>query len=433
MSLLNLMGDDKSITLTCSKTKTSSTARLDSKFGIVVDDFYSYRYFEFSNILELLIQRALSEYIPDGGRWQKVPEKYREFHIKKWKKGTLKTKYCKMLSRPFREHWLKLLESADQTKVAIDKALTRAVGFKLSHVNVLDFFDRVGELDQYEFQDFLSYRAATLYFFNCYSKCYDTYLSFIPLKINDWKAFYSYNAKAYSQLNKTLMNMKWAVAYHELRGLNTIKLERPLLSRLELLCYLRARENLKPLILKSSKDDILKAAKLYSKLTEIRCDCRRNADLSTFLIWLSDYPETYNGTLVGLVKRSKDWHDRQHRANIVRTAERYKLNTEQKTAKPPFELDLLPKEITFLENVQTLMDEGIKMGHCVGSYAKYAVDGRSYIFHVEHNKESATVELCKSISWTVNQSRGPRNQENSASKWAKKWFDNFIKKEKLNG
>jgi len=58
------------------------------------------------------------------------------------------------------------------------------------------------------------------------------------------------------------------------------------------------------------------------------------------------------------------------------------------------------------------------MQHCVASYTEEAIEGKCYLFHVEHAGAAATVE----VGWNgkVWQANGPRNQQNAAAQWGRR-------------
>jgi hypothetical protein len=68
--------------------------------------------------------------------------------------------------------------------------------------------------------------------------------------------------------------------------------------------------------------------------------------------------------------------------------------------------------------VGDIFEESAEMNHCVYSYATPAVSGEHYLFHVEKNGSSATMQV--SPSGEILQCLGPRNRSNYATNWAKK-------------
>ena len=66
------------------------------------------------------------------------------------------------------------------------------------------------------------------------------------------------------------------------------------------------------------------------------------------------------------------------------------------------------------------------MENCVGGYATGAVYGSCYLFHVEHDGEEATVEVCPTTR-RVRQSEAPRNRQNGASRWGRRVLQRWAK------
>lgn len=148
---------------------------------------------------------------------------------------------------------------------------------------------------------------------------------------------------------------------------------------------------------------------------------RKHYAIINALQWMYDYPETFNGNIVNLAKRSVEWHRDTTRQ---RSAAMLRYGLETKAAVPPIELPKQP-EIKFLATAQDYLEESEQMGHCIASYLDAAIAGHCYCFHVEHEKTHATVEV--SPFGRVNQSRGPYNQENKASIWGQRILSKWAK------
>src|SRR5262249_18345501 len=138
---------------------------------------------------------------------------------------------------------------------------------------------------------------------------------------------------------------------------------------------------------------------------------------------LADYPEPYHGPLAGLVERALRWH-RIAPDLRVEVAELGGLSMP--TRPPPVALPDDPR-ITFLPTVGAVLEEGARMRHCVGTYARRAVTGACYLFHVEYRGMSATVQV--DSDGRVAQACGPGNARNLATSWATRklgeWALNF--------
>jgi hypothetical protein len=83
-------------------------------------------------------------------------------------------------------------------------------------------------------------------------------------------------------------------------------------------------------------------------------------------------------------------------------------------ARPPIPLPSTPG-LRFLATAGDLVEEGVRMEHCVATYWPWARTGEAYLFHVEHRQEHATVqvdEMGRPVQW-----RGPGNKDNAAARW----------------
>ena len=58
------------------------------------------------------------------------------------------------------------------------------------------------------------------------------------------------------------------------------------------------------------------------------------------------------------------------------------------------------------------------MNNCVASYARSAVRGLCYLFHVDHAATEATIEVDR--AGRVVQAAGPGNRMNAASRWGRR-------------
>ena len=85
----------------------------------------------------------------------------------------------------------------------------------------------------------------------------------------------------------------------------------------------------------------------------------------------------------------------------------------------PLDLESVDERIFQLTSTHELRDEGVDMEHCVGSYAQFCLQEKSYIFHVDDGSEKgATVEVGKSaitFKWQIFQAMGPKNAHSKAA------------------
>jgi hypothetical protein len=257
----------------------------------------------------------------------------------------------------------------------------------------------------------------------------------------DWKASFSDTGAAYTSLNRTLMNLPGGVPPRVLRAAILVHFDHPVTERLPLLATLAYAEALEDLrertwrlasswreafakgpapgcqgvILKATAAQVAAAVQKVGAHLREPLSLRRTDDVCRAMAFLADCPETHTGCITGLAEKAIGWH--RHQAAREAEAVRRHLGGDRPTARPP-ELPDIPG-VTFLDTVAAVVDEGLRMQNCVGTYAPSAVAGSRYLFHVEHEGEEATVEVCPATR-RVLQSAGPRNQENGASRWGRR-------------
>jgi hypothetical protein len=128
--------------------------------------------------------------------------------------------------------------------------------------------------------------------------------------------------------------------------------------------------------------------------------------------YLSDYPERHNGNIMGLTKKAIKWHREEARKEGLEYLEKYGEETKAKI--PPFESPDIDG-IRFLATVGDIAEEAMVMENCLLNYIPYAIEGHSYLYHIDYKNEIATVELNE--SGNVIQAWGPKNTRNQAAKW----------------
>lgn len=136
--------------------------------------------------------------------------------------------------------------------------------------------------------------------------------------------------------------------------------------------------------------------------------------LNTIVSYICDYPEEYNGNLIGLTRRSLAYHHEIYNNHIRNLASYENHPPDTKTAVPPFQVEIPGCEIIFLDTVKAIIEEGAKMLHCVGSYTSSAVAGACFLYHVKYKDSEATLQIGK--DGRVIQCYGPQNQKNDASR-----------------
>ena len=250
-------------------------------------------------------------------------------------------------------------------------------------------------------------------------------------------------------VRKTISNYPNGVTYYDIKNfsrINTEYLSEPITSRIRMLAYIGLTEshagnskNYYKVIKNSTDEEIKKAIKMYCAEEGEKCDLRKTHSIEWAIHYMFDYAQksdnVANINMIGLYKKAKKYHDELERErrqrDIERQAKRAK-DTEEFLKKeamlPPIALPE-NKHLTFLKTVKDIQEEGDKMHHCVSGYANYAVEGNSFLFHIDYNGESATAEVNR--YGTVLQVRGPHNKENSATKYGNKILREWGKKFKL--
>ena len=245
--------------------------------------------------------------------------------------------------------------------------------------------------------------------------------------LENWPALFSPTGQPYRSLNRTLMNLPGNIPPGLLLNLAKVTLERPIFERRELLLLLiavdlQSRRHPVPvpfrdlrIFMFSKVPQIKRAVQLIARSTGNALSSNRTRDLMFLARYLADYPEVHRGNLVGLTKKAVKWHRDIYDRDLNEKLDA--LGRSAKTSLPPIPLPDLPG-VRFLDNVEAVAEEGVKMRHCAISYTDDAVNGFAYLFHVEHDGELATVEV--GHDGKVRQAQGPRNRRNRAADWGKR-------------
>jgi hypothetical protein len=241
-----------------------------------------------------------------------------------------------------------------------------------------------------------------------------------------WRGLFSPTGHPYRTLNRTLMQLAPSVPADLLCGLRHVTLARPYADPLELMALLVARSlyaraeraevarsHLHVVGLAASGEIVATVARVGQALGRT-LSASRPADLRAAFALVADYPQPYHGRLVGLAERALRWH---RVAPDLRAEVTALGGVAMPTRRPSVALPSAP-EITFLDTVGAVLEEGERMHHCIATYARRAVSGGCYLFHVERGGAQATVEVSR--DGTVAQACGPTNQRNVATRWGAK-------------
>ncbi|MDD3472902.1 MAG: PcfJ domain-containing protein [Syntrophaceae bacterium] len=367
----------------------------------------------------------------------------------------------KCIGARLHEKWLELLDTVDPTIREIDKKLFAAT-FKpyMPDVSAYKIANNV-----YLLADVLKYPAAAIAA-DCAFKlsaglpekhlaksletnrsgCLAAYMA------EDWKRLFSTDGETYTSLNRTLMNLPRQVPPGLLRSLQKIKLSRPVTNRTQLIALLcgtsqgwgqnvigwrnwqehdvdplevrnavRHRFNL---VQNASPEQFKKIVEIIGDYTHNHFKHTKTSDIYAVMNFINDCPvDRMHGSLTGWARRAVEYHRNELRERLEREAQIRDPKTP--LARPPIDPPTHPS-IKFLATVQDLLDEGALMDHCIGGYAGSAINGASFLFHVDHKNEAASVEV--DDVGKVLQSWGPSNKKNSASQWGQKMLSSWGRK-----
>lgn len=313
---------------------------------------------------------------------------------------------ARALSRRLKPHWERIIrEFVPEEVAALARLMWSSVHGDARVLHVPDLYT-----DKYRHlrSDLHKYHACRLF-----ARLWQTHYERNDLDVLlDWRAFFTPTVP-YKALNKTLDKLPNAISFHDIERLRVMKLERPITNRLHLIFALVAAEHRhwglhERAVLGGGASQIAEGAALFGfalKRQSKTAEIKRAANL------ILDYPHAYGGDLLGLARRSHEWHER---ADYSRSTTGPPPNHELPLLN--LDYDLLAEEgVTPLRTVGDVEGEGSTMRHCVASYASHAAEGGCFLFHVEHNGEWATIEV--SPAGKIRQAYGPRNTHNSACDW----------------
>lgn len=395
--------------------------------------------FEYYNLSGMITDIIMTDWKPNSTKGT--------LKIKKW----AKQQTGKAIGHRLYEQWKRLLGMVDPVVLEVQRSVFASTYDCPKLLNFRDVYD-----DKYLSRDLVNYRAAA---WACKDISIGTVMYFCPscddskrctlLDVDykkgiefckNWMAYYSIQApETYTSLNRTLMNLPGNVGSIIL-NLKYVYLLRPITSRLELLTlsYVAKKSNMmiyrdddrwQPIeqsILKSfqfiDESNIRQAIRVVDEYLNTKTDLRSQKKIFKALGIIFDYPgfTTFKGNFVNLAKESVKWHNdagaRRHELELAIDQEKESFKRAS-TKAPAIALPQNP-HIKFLNSVQEVYNEGELMGHCIGGYAKDAVNGLCYLFHVDYKDCMATIEV--SPQGDVTQAHGPHNQSNVAVAYAER-------------
>ena len=364
---------------------------------------------DFRHVLSRIVDTLMSSWEPPG---RKV--KHPWVGAKHWAHERTRWALCSRIHA----QWLRLLARVDPTVLAVHRKVFAAnFGYQRGNLHMSP------ELYQHKYlvKDILQYRAAAMAVTLC--RGYETSEAFH--RLSKWQSCYVPDGyEPYTSLRKTLTTLPGGVGLRLMSRLRDVVLPRPIYSRLELLSLLVAAGG--PArhfgVIAHATEEKIKAAVLrvfeevsFEADEAEQLSLRRGRDVEGAINYLLDYPGEHNGKIGGLARRAIIWHRDANQWEYGRQVTDT-LGGDRQCALPPIEPPT-DSQIRFLSTVDDVVEEGRRMRHCVASYAEKAVDGRSFLFHIEYAGSSASVEVDR---WgRVRQSLGPRNSSNAAADWGR--------------
>jgi hypothetical protein len=362
--------------------------------------------------------------------------------IKRWAVGNTR----RAIAGHLHKQWLRLLQMADPNVVAVQRAVFAAT-FGSAEITLSDQFYK----NRYLVDDVIHYRAAAIAARHIHILAREKQRSRIlssPLitqlkdfaaqqggratigvdfpdmseelqlqHLSNWLNLFS-QGDAYTSLRKTLMNLPGGVSSGLLMNLADLRLMRPVYKRLELIVLLLWRQHScinEKVFQFANADRIQVAIQMTGKSVGRRLRTRSTSDIAWFVQQLATYPETHHGNIVGLAEKAI----RFQRAEAERRTQeiRRQFGAAAKVARPSIGLPEAA-EIRFLGTPCEIYEEGVRMSHCVDSLIPSAMNGDTYLFHIEKYGSSATAQI--DSNGEVIQANGPENQDNRACVWARR-------------
>jgi hypothetical protein len=245
-------------------------------------------------------------------------------------------------------------------------------------------------------------------------------------EIEDWRGLFSPDGTAYRSLNRTLEQLPGGVPARSLGRLRSVRLARPYTDRVELLTLLAAadwnsaaspwtypRPNYE-VFTHASRVEITRAMARVGEFTRNPLSPRRTHDIEFMVRFLSDCPDKHNGSLGGLVRKAI----RYHRERLACERSQMLMELSDRTVEPPPISPPGHPEITFLDTVPAIVEEGARMNNCIGSFARQATRGAAFVFHVERDGQCATVLV--GHDGGIVDAGGPGNKRNAAERWGRR-------------
>lgn len=319
---------------------------------------------------------------------------------------------ARCLSKRFKPHWERIVKELAPPEVEqLARLMFSSVygDCELLHVPALYEAE-----NRYIRSDLINYRAARI-IAKRLERIYIVNREYILRDMQSWRDTIAHGGKSFKALNKTLDALPTNISFHQIERLVHIPFDRPITNRLHLVFLMGVANHHNftlhiRTVLNSNETEIKQALEAigYPNITSRSRTNWIESGARTIL----DYPCAYGGNLAGLARLSQRWHREMERRNPYDMPfdENYQ---DAELPKPEVDLEALAeKGVHFLGSVSALYEEGQVMKHCIPSYATKALRGACYLFHVEYEGETASIEVAP--SGEIVQAKGERNSYNTA-------------------
>jgi hypothetical protein len=253
----------------------------------------------------------------------------------------------------------------------------------------------------------------------------------------DWRRLFSPTGETYRSLDRTLMNLPADVQPRLVCELRHIRLERAITESIELQlllhCVALARRRNIPLpflrALQHARLPAILAALDRVAFTAHRAARRAAAEIEFLATYLIDSDPGAATRLEHVVSHAIRRHagpaQRYRGLDYVPQLlqQRAAADRHTPTAAPPLPPPVA-EGLRLLATVGEVIDEGLRMRHCIGLYADRAVSGDCFLFHVAHDGQSASIEV--GADGRIRQAVGPDNQYNKAAEWGTRLLRGWV-------
>jgi len=340
---------------------------------------------------------------------------------------------ARALTNRFKDHWRRIITQIVPKEIEV---LARKMwSSALSDASVLHYPELYQEEHAFLYRDMLQYHSARLAMLRLHAFAahnqrvfpaheVSKYHTAVLKELRGWRKWFTPTVPN-KALNKTLDRLPVGISPSQITRLCVMHLEKPITTRLHISFALCGADHhnwgLHERIVLLASDELIKAAAAVMGLrVTAQSKLREIGDAARMML---DYPQAFTGDLVGLARRSMEWH------RDTATKISHGLEDDHLLPVPRIDLEYLKEQgISLLATASDVYDEGKMMHHCVGSYASKAAQGHCYLFHVDYHGERATVEV--SPRGYALQAYGPADAKNAACEFGVKALEAAFKQAK---